>query len=128
MFISKTMKNKHHKAGHLACLLLTATILISFLSACTDSDVSVDTPDIQKKQSIVVGYSSLPSKLNPFYVTTESEEAVMGLTQVRLLTLDRVGDVVKNGIVGETRNYSGVDYFYSGIDYRYDRRKVGAQV
>lgn len=115
MFISKTMKNKHHKAGHLACLLLTATILISFLSACTDSDVSVDTPDIQKKQSIVVGYSSLPSKLNPFYVTTESEEAVMGLTQVRLLTLDRVGDVVKNGISGETRNYSGVDYFYSGI-------------
>ncbi len=107
------MRNKN-TAGRLACLLLSASLLIPFLSSCNAEPQKVDEQP-QKKQSVTVGYSSLPNKLNPFFVTTESEQAVMGLTQVRLLTLDRVGDVIKNGIAGETRSYAGVDYFYSGI-------------
>ena len=102
-------------AGRFSCLILCTALLLTLFSSCNSAEEPPEEVQIPKKQSITVGYSSLPNKLNPFFVTTESEQAVMGLTQVRLLTLDRIGDVVKKGIDGETRNYSGKDYFYNGI-------------
>ncbi|MEN8240804.1 MAG: ABC transporter substrate-binding protein [Chloroflexota bacterium] len=36
------------------------------------------------------------------------------MTQIGLLTTDRVGGIVHNAIDGETRSYNGVDYLYQG--------------
>ncbi len=36
------------------------------------------------------------------------------MTQIGLLTTDRVGGIIPNAIEGETRNYNGTDYLYKG--------------
>ena len=74
---------------------------------------------------LVVGYSPFSSKFSPFFSKTAYDADVAGMTQVSLLTTDRVGDLVLNGIAGETRKYMGTDYTYKGIsDITIDKSDV----
>lgn len=63
-------------------------------------------------------------KFHPIYSTTAYDQDVHALTQVNLLTTDRVGGIVYNAIEGETIPYNGVDYTYNGIadvSVKYDK-------
>ncbi len=75
----------------------------------------VDTP-------LVVAYNAFSQKFSPFFADTAYDVDVAGMTQIGMMTTDRVGAIVFNAIEGETRSYNGVDYFYSGpadltVDY-----------
>ena len=60
--------------------------------------------------------ASMPfaGKFSPFFIETDPDADVVGLTQLGLLTTDRKGGVVYNAATGETRDYMGVDYLYEG--------------
>lgn len=74
----------------------------------TPSTPAEDTP-------LVVGYSPFSQKFSPFYADTGYDQDVVGMTQLGLMTTDRMGGIIYNGIEGETVNYNGTDYFYKGI-------------
>ena len=63
---------------------------------------------------LVVGYSPFSSKFSPFFAETAYDQDVASMTAISLLTSDRTGAIVYNGIEGETINYNGTDYTYYG--------------
>lgn len=68
---------------------------------------SADTP-------LVVGYSPFSSKFSPFFSETAYDQDVYAMTQISLLTSDRTGAIILNGIEGETIEYNGTPYTYYG--------------
>ncbi len=63
---------------------------------------------------LVVAYSDFSQKFSPFFADTGYDMDVAGMTQISLLTTDRVGGIVFNAIDGETVAYNGTDYLYKG--------------
>ena len=61
-----------------------------------------------------MGYSPFNSKFSPFFSETAYDQDVQALTQLPLLTSDRMGAIVYKGIEGETIPYNGTDYTYYG--------------
>lgn len=124
----------------LSLLLVLVMVLMAF-SACgkkdkeedpTDDKQVVDTKEDDKEEPtktpdpeptvsagsdtpLVVGYLAFSEKFSPFFADTGYDQDVVSFTNVSLLTTDRTGAIVYNGINGETIPYNGVDYFYSGI-------------
>ena len=68
---------------------------------------TIDTP-------LVVAYSPFSQKFSPFYADTGYDQDVSDMTQIALLTTDRVGGIIYNAIDGETVSYNGTDYLYKG--------------
>ena len=90
------------------CLLLAAATL--GLSACGRKTT------VQEKQdTLVVGTANFDGKFSPFFYTNVYEGEVLDLIHLPLLTTDREGAVVMQGISGEIRPYNGTDYTYTGI-------------
>ena len=76
---------------------------------------TIDTP-------MVVAYQDFSQKFSPFFGETGYDMDVANMTQVAVMTTDRVGGIIYNAIEGETHNYNGVDYLYKGaadinVDY-----------
>jgi len=69
---------------------------------------------VDENTPLVVGYSFFNSKFSPFFAETAYDQDVQQLTQLPLLTSDRMGAVVYHGIEGETIEYNGTDYTYYG--------------
>lgn len=65
--------------------------------------------------TLVVGYSYFSEKFSPFFGKTAYDMDVANIVSEFVLIGDREGNVVLNGIEGETRNYNGTDYDYQGI-------------
>ena len=63
---------------------------------------------------MVVGYSPFSSKFSPFFAETAYDQDAQGMTQVLLIPTDRLGQIVYNGIDGETIEFNGTDYTYYG--------------
>ena len=77
---------------------------------------TIDTP-------LVVAYETFSQKFSPFFGDTAYDIDVANLTQITLLTTDRVGGIIYNAIEGETVSYNGVDYLYKGpadVSVEYD--------
>ena len=68
---------------------------------------TIDTP-------LVVAYQDFSQKFSPFFSDTAYDGDVAGMTQISLLTTDRVGGIVFNAIEGEVVNYNGTEYLYKG--------------
>ena len=71
---------------------------------------------------LVVAYSPFSAKFSPFYADTGYDQDVVAMTQISLMTTDRLGGVISNAIDGETVSYNGTDYLYKGaadinVDY-----------
>ncbi len=64
---------------------------------------TIDTP-------FVVAYQDFSQKFSPFFGDTAYDMDVSAMTQISIMTTDRVGGIIYNGIEGETHNYNGVDY------------------
>ena len=118
------MKSSLIKVLALALVLL---MVVPFFAACkkntstetTASDTTVnpdgtDTP-YTGGDTLTVGYSLFSSKFSPFFAKTQYDMDVANMTQVSLLNTDREGNVILNGIEGETIAYNGIDYTYYGI-------------
>ncbi len=63
---------------------------------------------------MVVGYSPFSSKFSPFFAETAYDQDAQSMTQVALIPTDRLGQIIFNGIDGETVEFNGTDYTYYG--------------
>ena len=79
------------------------------------SQPPLQTSPAASDQTFVVGYSFFSQKFSSFFCKTDYDRDVARMTQVLLMDNDRGGNVIMNGIKGETIPYNGVDYFYDGI-------------
>lgn len=70
-----------------------------------ESDNGGDTP-------LVVGYLQFSAKFSPFFCDTDYDRDATDMTQVLLISNDRAGAIIYNGIEGETTSYNGTDYTY----------------
>lgn len=85
------------------CVLIVACV--ASLASCSG----------QKKDTLIVAYSNFSSKFSPFFASSSYDVDVYSMTQVSLLASDRGGNIINNGIEGETIKYNGTDYTYYGL-------------
>ena len=83
-------------------------------SAPAESAAPAEPASDNSDTPLVVGYSPFSSKFSPFFAETAYDQDVASMTAISLLTSDRTGAIVYNGIEGETINYNGTDYTYYG--------------
>jgi len=86
-------------------LLLAACMLLSVTAAFAED--AAGTP-------LVVATSALSQKFSPYFADTAYDQDVVRRTQISMMTTDRVGGIIYNGIKGETVPYNGTDYTYYG--------------
>lgn len=75
---------------------------------------------------LVVACNKLDKKFNPFTAETDDDRTAVDMTQLRLLTFDREGAVVKHAIKGEKRRFNGETFSYEGpanLKVKRDREK-----
>ena len=87
----------------LLSVVLALAMLTSMTAAFAEAPAEVETP-------LVVAIQALSSKFSPFFADTGYDQDVVEMTQVALMTTDRTGAIIFNGIEGENRNYNGTDY------------------
>ena len=118
------MKN----AKKLLALLLALVMCVGLLAGCNNnpatSDPGTDGSAAPSESGggnanettplVVATEQGLEGKFSPFFYLSNADNEVVSLTQISLLTVDRVGNPVLNGIEGETREYNGTDYTYYG--------------
>lgn len=95
----------------LLALLLVASMAVGMMTACGKTDENVE----GESAPLVVGYTSFNEVFSPFFAKTEADKDVCAMTQVNLISTDRMGSVIYNAIEGETIAYNGTDYTYYGI-------------
>ena len=105
-------------------LLLALMMCVGVLAGCGNSTPapaessapaeSAEPASGNSDTPLVVGYSPFSSKFSPFFAETAYDQDVASMTAIGLLTSDRTGAIVYNGIEGETINYNGTDYTYYG--------------
>ena len=105
-------------------LLLALMMCVGVLAGCGNSTPapaessapaeSAEPASDNSDTPLVVGYSPFSSKFSPFFAETAYDQDVASMTAISLLTSDRTGAIVYNGIEGETINYNGTDYTYYG--------------
>lgn len=64
--------------------------------------------------TLVLSDTGFEGKFNPFFAASSADQHVIDLTFGALLGADRKGEMILNGIQGETREYNGTDYTYRG--------------
>ncbi|MBE6017224.1 MAG: ABC transporter substrate-binding protein [Lachnospiraceae bacterium] len=83
--------------------------------APTEEEVETEAPrEMNADTPLVVGYSPFSSKFSPFFSETAYDQDVYAMTQLSLLSSDRMGAIIYNGIEGETIEYNGTPYTYHG--------------
>ncbi len=95
---SKTMK--------LVALLLALVMSVTLFAGCKKEEA------YEGADTLVYATSTFGQKFSPFFATTAYDMEVVDLTQGALLVSDREGNIIRNGIKGETVNYNGTDYTY----------------
>ena len=114
------------KAKQVLALLTAAAMCLGVLAGCnkTSSDASTSTGSTSEAataetaghadDTLVVAMTGLEGKFSPFFATSAQDNDIMSLNQLVLFATDRMGEMVLNGIEGETREYNGTDYTYYG--------------
>ena len=92
-------------------LILSLVMCLGLLAGCGDKGGN-QTKD--ENTPLVVGYAAFNEKFSPFFSETEYDQDVWLMTSVALLNNGRQGEMIMNGIEGETYNYNGTDYTYYG--------------
>ena len=64
---------------------------------------------------LVIASDDFSEKFSEFFAASVPDQRVADLTSVALLGNDRAGELIYNGIEGETKTYNGTDYTYQGI-------------
>ena len=95
--------------------LVLALLMVLPLTGVAFAEEATTTEPRDENTPLVVAYSPFSAKFSPFYADTAYDQDVVGMTQLGLMTTDRMGGVIYNGIEGETVPYNGTDYRYTGI-------------
>lgn len=93
-------------------LILSLVMCLGLLAGCGDKNTGDQTKD--ETTPLVVGYAPFNEKFSPFFSETEYDQDVWLMTSVALLNNGRQGEMIMNGIEGETYSYNGTDYTYYG--------------
>lgn len=104
----------------LLALTLAVVMVLAMFAGCnkTGGGGSSD-----KSTPLVVAYSPFSEKFSPFFAETTYDVDAEAMTQIKMMTMDRMGGIVYNAIKGETIAYNGTDYTYTGpcdIQVKYD--------
>ncbi len=97
--------------------LLLAALMVFALAACgkgSDTPSGSGSASVDGDTPLVVGYSNFSSKFSPFFAESGYDVDVEEMTQIVLISLDRMGQVIYKGIEGETIEYNGTEYTYHG--------------
>jgi len=92
-------------------LILSLVMCLGLLAGCGDKK---DNQTEDENTPLVVGYAPFNEKFSPFFSETEYDQDVWVMTSLALLNSDRQGQIIMNGIEGETHAYNGTDYTYYG--------------
>ena len=106
-------------------LASAAALSVSVLAGCggaasdaTSESTSTATAEASNTAAsdgtLVLAETGFEGKFSPFFASAASDQDVIDLTQLGLLGADRKGEMILNGIEGETREYNGTDYTYYG--------------
>ena len=107
--------------------LMLALAMVFALAACgeepaaeseapaAESEAPAEETPAEVNDTLVFATSTFGQKFSPFFATTAYDQDVVYLTQGALLAADREGNVVRNGIEGETIEYNGTEYTYYGM-------------
>ena len=106
-------------------LASAAALSVSVLAGCggaasdaTSESTSTATAEASNTAAsdgtLVLAETGVEGKFSPFFAASASDQDVIDLTQLGLLGADRKGEMILNGIEGETREYNGTDYTYYG--------------
>lgn len=106
-------------------LASAAALSVSVLAGCggaasdaTSESTSTATAEASNTAAsdgtLVLAETGFEGKFSPFFASSASDQDVIDLTQLGLLGADRKGEMILNGIEGETREYNGTDYIYYG--------------
>ena len=116
------MKN----AKQAIALASAAALSLSMLAGCGSSASSAAsseaastataeaTTSTTSDGTLVLSETGFEGKFSPFFASSAADQDVIDLTQLGLLGADRKGEMILNGIEGETREYNGTDYTYYG--------------
>ena len=108
-------------------LASAAALSLSMLAGCggaasssaatsgeSSSTATASTTTTTADGTIVLAETGFEGKFSPFFAASAADQDVIDLTQLGLLGADRKGEMILNGIEGETREYNGTDYTYYG--------------
>ena len=106
-------------------LASAAALSVSVLAGCggaasdaTSESTSTATAEASNTAAsdgtLVLAETGFEGKFSPFFAASASDQDVIDLTQLGLLAADRKGEMIMNGIEGETREYNGTEYTYRG--------------
>ncbi len=101
------------KTSKVLAALLALIMCLGVLTACQPKST---TP-------LVVAEGEFSEKFSPFFADTVYDVNAMEMTQLILMTTDRLGGIVYNAIKGEKIPYNGTNYTYTGpcdISVKYD--------
>lgn len=115
------MKN----AKQAIALASAAALSLSMLAGCGSSASSAASSEAASTATaeattstsdgtLVLAEIGFEGKFSPFFAASAADQDVIDLTQLGLLGADRKGEMILNGIEGETREYNGTDYTYYG--------------
>jgi len=106
------------KKAKLLLAVLLVFVMVFSMAACGGNGGNEgggsEGGETTEETPMVVGYSNFSSKFSPFFAESAYDVDVATMTQISLLTLDRMGNVIMKGIEGETAEYNGTEYTYYG--------------
>lgn len=119
----------NNKIMKLMALVLALVMVVSMFAGCKKADdaTTTESNDVttesnettennsDKADTLVFATATFGQKFSTFFATTAYDMDVVDLTTGGLLTPDREGNIVRNGIEGETIPYNGTDYTYYGM-------------
>ncbi len=112
------------KSSKVLAALLALIMCLGVLAACQPTTTTPETtaeateaPTETAEAStvpLVVAEGEFSEKFSPYFADTVYDVNAMEMTQLVMMTTDRVGGIVFNAIEGETIAYNGTDYTYTG--------------
>ena len=119
----------NNKIMKLMALVLALVMVVSMFAGCKKADdaTTTESNDVttesnettednsDKADTLVFATETFGQKFSTFFATTAYDMDVVDLTTGGLLMPDREGNIVRNGIEGETIPYNGTDYTYYGM-------------
>lgn len=110
------------KTRSVLAVLLASAMLVGSLAGCgakenttPEGTQAVENSTTNNDTPLVIANDDMSEKFSPFFGQSVPDQNVWLMTQVALLGNDRSGELIYNGIKGETKSYNGTDYYYNGI-------------